>query len=168
MRKIILGFSKPKNKFLPIFSWAIRLVEWTPYSHVFVRIKSESLSTTLIYQASGTQVNFMGLKHFEDAAHIIKEFEFDISDAHYLEMLRWAVQEAGAPYGLKAVLGIFLVKCFNLKRNPFSDKNKTWFCSELAGKVLRDFIGVYLKEDELEIVGPRRIFEICSTIRRTY
>lgn len=167
MRKVILGFSKPKKVF-PVFSWAIRLAEWTPYSHVFVRINSEHLGTTLIYQASGTQVNFMGLKHFEDAAHIIKEFEFEISDENYKELLCWAVREAGAPYGIKAVLGILLVKCFNLKRNPFSDKDKTWFCSELAGKILRDFIGVYLKEDELEIVGPRRIFEICSAIRRTY
>jgi len=164
LRKIILGFSKPKT-FLPLFSWAIRAVEMTPYSHVFVKISSESLNTTLIYQASGTQVNFMGVKHFKDAAHIFEEFEFEVSDENYKQFLVWAVQEAGAPYGLKTVLGILVVKCFNLKRNPCSDKNKTWFCSELAGRILKDFVGVQISEDELEVKGPRRIYEICKEIR---
>lgn len=165
MRRITIGFSKPKNKVFPIFSLLIRLVERTEFSHVFVKMDSASLGTTLIYQASGTQVNFMGLKQFEDAAHIHSEFEFEVSDETYREFLRWAVREAGTPYGLKPVLGILAVKWFNLGRNPFSDGSKTWFCSELGARVLKGFVGVHISEKELETAGPKKIYEICVKLK---
>jgi uncharacterized protein YycO len=165
MSQVFIGFSKPKNKIFPWFSWLIRIVEKTPYSHVFVRIPSNSLGVDLIYQASGVAVNFVGTKHFNDAVCVIKEFPFEISEEGKTALLRWAVSEAGVPYGVKAILGILLVKCFNLKRNPFSDGQKTWVCSELAGAVLRDFFGAEISDDALEILGPSGIFDICQRIK---
>lgn len=161
MRKIQIGFSRPKKVF-PIFSWAIRLVEWTSYSHVYVKSFSSIADEFLVYQASGTQVNFMGFCYFSRVAHVVKEFEFEISEEAHKAYLKWAIRMSGAPYGLKAVLGILLVRCFNLKRNPLSDGEKTWFCSELAGRVLSDFMGAHFPPEELEMAGPKKLFELCS------
>lgn len=161
--RIRVGFSKPRSWFAP-FAWAIQAVEGTPYSHVYVSSYSAMASSELIYQASGTQVNFMGLRHFSRVAQVVKEFEFEISERQYREYLAWAIREAGAPYGVKAVLGIAVQRLFNLKKNPFSDRSKSWFCSELVGVVLRDFVGVQIKDEELESAGPRKIFEICERL----
>lgn len=164
MRKIVIGFSRPRNQTFKFFSWAIRLIEWTPYSHVYIRTFSKTADEYLVYQASGTQVNFMGIVQFYRVSHTVKEFEFEISDEAYRKFLKWAIQMSGAPYGFKAVLGILLVRCFNLKRNPFSDDSHTWFCSELAGRVLIDFLGVKFDEKDLEVAGPKKIFELCSRL----
>jgi len=159
--KIKIGFSKPKSLFKP-FAWLIRLIEWTPYSHVYVRSFSSLAGCDLIYQASGTQLNFMGLKHFEDNAVIIREFDFDIEDDNYRKYLGWAIRESGAPYGLLSAIGIGIQKILGLNKNPLSDRDATWFCSELAAKVLSDFVEIVGSPLDFETAGPKDIFNFCK------
>ncbi len=159
-RKIIIGFSKPRGKFKP-FSWAIRLVEGTPYSHVYIRTHSDKLDVDLIYQASGAQVNFMGLQHFNNHAIRLFEFEHEIPDQTYDAFMRWAIINSGADYSIKQPLGILLIKMFNLKRNPFANGSFAWVCSELAGFVLSSFLEVNIDKSELEVLGTRGIFDLC-------
>lgn len=162
MRKMWVGFSKPKGWFKP-FSWAIRLVEGTPYSHVYFRIYSESIGLDLIYQASGTQVNFMGITHFENQAICLAEFELpDVDGDDYKSFMREAVINAGAAYSTKQPLGIFLIKVFNLRKNPFRNGKAAWVCSELVGYVLCKILKrIELSEHDLEVLGPKGIFKIC-------
>lgn len=160
MRKIIIGFSRPRGFFKP-FSWGIRLIERTAYSHVFIKMHSESLDVDLIYQASGTQVNFMGMEHFKNHAKILDEFEIDIDEDTYKKFMRWAVINAGAGYSLKQIFGILLIKIFRLKSNPFANGQCSWVCSELAGFVLKSFTKAALELSEIETMGPRKIYEIC-------
>ena len=108
----------------------------------------------------------MGVKHFQSVAHVVKEFSFEISEENYRNYLGWAIRESGAPYGLKPALGIGVQRLFNLRSNPFSDDGASWFCSELVGKVLQEFVGVHIAEDELELAGPRKIFEICERLEK--
>lgn len=61
MEQITIGFSKSK-KFLPIGSWLIRAYMGTPYSHVYLKFYSQSLNRTLIYEAVGGGVRFIGSK----------------------------------------------------------------------------------------------------------
>ena len=161
MRKIVIGFSRPKGWFKP-FSWAIRLVEKTPYSHVYIRAHSDALDVDLIYQASGAQVNFMGIQHFHDHAKTLYEFEFEISDEKYKQFMQWAIINSGADYSIKQPLGILLIKLFNLKRNPFDNGRCAWVCSELVGYFLVSCMGVYISDINLEIVGPIDIFKLCQ------
>jgi len=162
VRRLIIGFSRPKKGFKP-FSWIIRLVEWTPYSHVYIRSYSVGLDVDLIYQASGAQVNFMGLEMFRSHATIIDEFEVEISDEQYRSFMRWAIINSGADYSIKQILGIALFKMFNLDRNPFKNGTKAWVCAELVEFVLMKFIGVSIDEKELETAGPKKIHEICNS-----
>lgn len=160
MKKLIIGFSKPRGGFKP-FAWLIELIGGTPYSHVYIRAHSESLDVDLIYQASGAQVNFMGLGNFLNHARTIYEFEADVEDAKYRGFMRWAIINSGASYSLKQVLGILYVKMFNLKSNPFPGGRGAWVCSELAGYVLGTFLDTAMSE-ELDIVTPKQIFDICK------
>ncbi len=163
MRKIIIGFSKPKTWFNP-FSWLIRLIEGTPYSHTYVKTFFQAADCWLIYQASGKMVNFMSEKQFDNTVHKYKEFEFEISEEAYKEYIKWAVRNAGVPYGLKTVLGILLVRVFNLKKNPFGDGQKSLFCAELSRIALSHFIGAYLPKEDFETAGLAKLFELCNRI----
>jgi hypothetical protein len=160
MRKVIIGFSRPKAHFIP-FAWLIMAIEKTNYSHVFIRAHSESLDTDLIYQASGLQVNFMGPKYFDDRESSIYEFEAEVPDETYKAFMQWAIMNSGYPYSLKQALGIGLVRVFNLKKNPFVNDKKSWVCSELAGYVLSKFLDISISADALDTAGPSAIFDLC-------
>jgi len=163
VRKIVIGFSRPKGWFKP-FSWAIRLVEWTPYSHVYIKTYSNLANTWLIYQASGTQVNFMGQKQFDAHAETIKEFEFEISEDAYKGYMTWAIINAGAPYGLGSVIGILLMRLLRLNKNILADGSILQYCAELTARAMHDFIKADILPSEFETAGPKRIYEICELL----
>ncbi len=123
---------------------------------------SDSLDVDLIYQASGLQVNFMGLQLFNGWETSLSEFEAYVTDDIYRDFMRWAIMNAGADYSLKQALGIGLVKLFNLKDNPISNDQRTWVCSELAGYVLNSFIGIHIDKTALDNAGPKEIFDLCK------
>lgn len=131
-RKITIGFSKGKG--IKPFSKAIMWYECTDFSHVYIKINTK-WNTQLIYHASGTQVNFMGIKYFEMNAVPVHEFEFDINEDDYNKLMEFCTLECGAPYSIKQVFGILVADFFKLKKNPFASKNR-YVCSEL---VLRAF-----------------------------
>ena len=58
MKTIYIEFTKPK-KILPIYSWLIRAIEGTEYSHVRIRWKSSS-GVELVYEAGGRSVRLIG------------------------------------------------------------------------------------------------------------
>lgn len=165
MREIVVGFSRPKGRFKP-FSWIIRLFEgWTPYSHVYVKTFSTMTDQWLIYQASGVQLNFMGEKYFNEHAQTIAEFSFEVSDESYRNYMRYAISNAGAPYGLKNVLGIAVMRLFRMGSNPWADGDRSQCCAELVGRVLVDFLKADVSNELLEAAGPRKIFEICKKLK---
>jgi hypothetical protein len=116
----------------------------------------------LIYQASGAQVNFMGLALFKGHAVQLYEFEAEIPDEKYREFMRWAIINSGANYSMKQPLGILLIKLFNLRKNPFDNGRTAWVCSELAGFILSKFLNIEIDQDGLEFIGPKGIFSLCQ------
>jgi len=166
--KITIGFSQPKNKFFPIFSWVIRLIECTKYSHVYLQWKSEFADSTLTYHAAGNSVHFLGFDKFNKTVQPIHTFELDITREQYRELLHYCFEHAGTDYGIKQIFGIAYVKfmgCIGKKvNNPFSDGEKSQVCSELVGNVLSDILDNDLKLD-LDIAGPRDIYEYLNNIK---
>lgn len=166
MKTLVIGFSKPKNKCFPIFSWAIRFIEQTPYSHVYVRWRSDKLERDLVYQASGTMVNFMEGSRFDNQAETTHKYELEISEYIKLKVVKKAVDNAGAPYGMKQVIGILLVKLARLMgkdiKNPFSDGKATWVCSEIVLDALKE-LGMEMKIHP-DNVTPRDIKEYLSSL----
>lgn len=116
----------------------------------------------MIYQASGLQVNFMGVQYFDLYEIPIQEFRVQLGDDEYRRFMVWAIDNAGAPYSLKQALGILLVRLFNLRKNPLSADKKAWVCSELAGYVLSEFAKTEISNSELDVAGPKAIFDICQ------
>lgn len=150
MQTVTIGFSKPKGKKFPIFSWIIRLVDWTPYSHVYLRWDSKYLERTLVYEASGTTVHFVEGSRFDKRIEVVHQYPIEVTDAQKKKMVQKAVDFSNAPYGIKQVAGIGIVKLARLFgkdiKNPFSDGSATWVCSEIVNDVLKDLgmdVGVH-------------------------
>lgn len=163
MRKIYIDFTKPKDKVLPLFSYAIRFVGDTKYSHVRLRW-TNSAGREVIYEASGTQVHFIGtLAQEKHKAEIIKTYELDLTDDEYRKLVDICMKYAGVDYGVLQVIGIALALAFNLKRNPFSDGKYSMVCSELVARVLEEVKGYELKAD-LDMAGPLEIDECMQDL----
>lgn len=161
MESIIIGFSKPRS--FGILAWLIMVVERSEFSHVYMKTYSKSLDRWLIYQASGTKVNFIGQEKFYEHNESVKEYLFDVNPESKTKFLVKAVDTVGTPYGVKQLIGIGLVrlgKVFGLKlTNPFRDNRATYVCSELAAEVLEEITGINIGED-LDTIGPKELDEI--------
>ena len=167
---LTIGFSKPKNKFFPIFSWLIRLVERTPYSHVYLQWYNKYTETLLTYEAGGNSVHFKGKRIYEDTLTPIYEYEIEITKEQHKALMKYCFEMAGTNYGILQIIGIGYVKfmccLFNKKKsNPFTDGDKSMVCSELVGNVLSDIL---LKEHhlDLDIAGPRAIYEFMEQLEK--
>lgn len=153
---IRIGFSRPKNSKFAFFSWAIRAVDKTPYSHVYVRWFSKTAETWVTYEAAGHSVRFLSNKLFEKNLDVVKEFEIKLSEECWPKLLRFCLDNASVSYGKKQILGIALAKAFRLKQNPFKDEEDTMVCSELVGRVL-EHMGITF-DKPLDLLDPKDIF----------
>ncbi len=162
MKKIIIGFSRPKGVTCPCFSWAIRAYQgWTDYSHCYIKFHSKSLDRDIVYQASGLQVNFIGNLFFEDHVHVIKEFEIEITDKDYRKIMQLSVDNAGKPYSLMQILGMLYAEIFGTMPEVFKDGDQKYICSELVGEILVKYCN-YEFDKDLETLSPKDIFDALS------
>lgn len=138
----------------------------TPYSHVYVRFKSESFDRELIYQASNSMVNFMGLETFLKNNLIYKEFSIDITSENRKNLVQFAIDMAGRPYSIKEAIGLGLVKIaswFGKKiKNPWGDGTQGFVCSVLAAYILENFLGEDVPDD-FEDADPEKIYNFLSS-----
>ena len=167
--KLKIGFSRPTGKTLPIFSWLIRLAEWTPYSHVYIQWYNKYTDTTVTYEAGGHSVHFVGQTIFNKRAHTVHEYEIEITKEQHKSLMTYCFRNAGIKYGMLQILGIGYSKFMGLfgkkVKNPFTDGKRSMVCSELAGNVLSDIL---LKEHnlDLDVAGPRAIYEFMEQLEK--
>lgn len=164
--QIVVGFSTTRK--WHILSWLIRKVEKTPYSHVYMRFRSESLDREFIYQASHDDLNFMNMQTFMEKNVIIKEFPINVTAEEKRDIMRYCVDKVGIPYGSLQLVGAGLVRAarlwFNRQiNNPWRDGEKTQFCMELVGRCLK-FLGVHADESLLE---EGRLTEMYDLVEAT-
>lgn len=160
MRKLKIGFSK-STKFMPFFSWAVRLWEDTEFSHCYTEFENRRHpELPLIYQASHDMMNFMSRLVFEANNEIVEEFVIEVSDEAYDNLLYKAIQIVGKPYGVKQILGIVLARIFNLKKNPFQTRGDTYICSEWCGIVLKE-LGYVLPKDP-NLITPKDVYKVLK------
>jgi hypothetical protein len=138
MDSITIGFSRPKGGFQP-FSWLIRLVTWSPYSHAYVRYYDTYTDRWIVFQASGLKVNFIGDTMFDGLEDIYAEFVVPISDSTKQSVVQGAIDKCGSPYGVGQVVGfawVLFMRLFGKNvKNPFYSAS-SFVCSELVGDVL--------------------------------
>lgn len=164
MRTVVVGFSKPKSGFVP-FSAAIRWVCRTKFSHTYIKFKSDSFNRVLVYQASGLNVNFIGETRFNQEEDIVAEFQLEVSEEAFNRTMQFAIDHAGVPYGISQIFGILYVKAlalFGVKaKNPFSNGNSNYVCSELVAQILKEIIGLDV-QDDLDVITPKEVFELLQ------
>jgi hypothetical protein len=135
---IIVGFSKPNGWFEP-FSWLIRLVTWSAFSHAYIRYYDAYAGRWVIYQASGLKVNFMGQTMFDSAEDIYAEFEVSILDATKQGVVQKAIDKVGSPYGIGQIVGfgwVLFMRLFGKTvANPLYSPS-SFVCSELVSDIL--------------------------------
>ncbi len=158
MRKIIIGFSHSTKSFSP-FSKALQWWDGVPYSHTYFQFESQTYSVEMVYQASSTMLNYMAKPVFCKNNETVREFELQITDEQYFNLMKDCMESAGLEYGIKQVFGILLADVFKLKKNYFSDKEK-YHCSEWVAEKLQE-LG-YRFDKELDLVKPVDIFLILD------
>lgn len=151
--KLSIGFSYSKIE-MPILS---RLIMWymnTPYSHVYLKFTT-SRGKTLIYEAVGTGVRFVGYNIWKAHASTVYEKEIEVSKELYTKVMDFCMDNAGKEYSVSQNLGIFLADILKLKSNPFPDNGTN--CSEIIAEILKE-VGIEVKKDK-NLITPLDIYK---------
>ena len=160
MDQIIIGFSRPSGWFEP-FSWLIRLVTRSPYSHVYIKYYNPYANRWEIFQASGLKVNFVGQALFNSQEIIYKEFVIPVSAQTKLATVQFAIDNVGKPYGIGQIAGIgwvLLMRVFGKRvANPFYS-GSSYFCSEVTEAWMNE---IARQDDPMEI-GTADPTDICN------
>jgi hypothetical protein len=135
--RLYIGFSKPKKKLFPLFSWLIRLYQRTEYSHVYLKWHSKRFNRWLVYHAAGNSLHFLGEEQARLQLDTVVEYSVELSDDCMFKVVDYCLEKAGTPYDLKAVFGLGIKLSFGLKSNPFANGTKQMFCSELVVRILQ-------------------------------
>ena len=164
MKRITVGFSKPKAKFVP-FADAIKKIISSDFSHTYIKFKADSFNRVLIYQASGTAVNFVAEERFLDHNTVVAEFDLEVSEEVFNKTLQFAIDQVGTPYGMSQIFGILYVKALGLfglrTKNPFPNGSGNYVCSELVAQILKEIIGLQVEQD-LDLIDPKEVFELLQ------
>lgn len=166
--KIKIGFSRPR-KWKP-FAALIMCAYGCPFSHVYLKLRAEKYDRDLIYQASGTMVNFMSPDVFLDHNEIVREFELDVVSGKYLELVQFCIDNAGKPYSFKEVCGLAwvrLMEIFGKKvENPLGGGTQNYVCSVLADYVIDNFTAVK-SPGEFENMSPLDVWNFLVALEAT-
>jgi hypothetical protein len=158
MKKIIFGLSKRSS--FNIFSSMIRLFESTDYSHVYVRFEVPTTYQTVVCQASGLEVNFENLSIFLSKEKVCYEWEMEISDELFSQVLDFSIQQLGKPYSMKVIIGDFFHKLFGWKLFRSAGTNE-FVCSEFVGYILQ-IVGILPQDFVLDYYMPVDVFNTLN------
>lgn len=168
MENFTIGFSRPK-KWKP-FAWLIMTAYKIPYSHVYIKFYSLKYNRWLIYQASGSMVNFMNIELFMDHADIVHEVKLDLPEQSRAKIIQFVIDYCGKPYGIKECLGFAIVKIaswFGKEiTNPLSDNDNTLVCSELASLILKNCLNISLPKDP-DDMSPKDVYDLLNLSNET-
>lgn len=165
MTKIIAGFSTPKSGFQP-FSWLIRWVCNSPFSHAYMRVFDINTQKWIIYQASGRVVNAITQEAFDSVEKVCAEFEIPVTLRTKQKSVAKAQDDLGKPYGVAKIFGIgwiLLNRLFGKKvKNPFANGGATEICCEMLSEILDEKI---LDSDEIDAEScmPIDVFNFLVT-----
>lgn len=161
MKKLRVGFSKPKGKCFPIFSWAIRAYERTPYSHVYIRWQTK-WGTWLCYHAASTMLHFLGESSFARHITVVEEFEFDVTDEQFDRLMQFCTKYVGSDYAINEVLKIPL---WDLGvSSPSTDDPWKQYCAELVLRAFGEMEGKSLTQNADRV----KLKEIYNFVKLKY
>lgn len=164
MEKVEIVFTKSR-KFLPVFSWLVRLWTWKPYSHVALKFNPYDLDKPVYFQSNEGKVNFEYECHFLKEHQIVRSIEISLTIEQYRKLLKATWEQAGSNYGLLQNLGIVLVDILRLlgitATNPWKQGRN---CSELIYElIVKNIYGD--QSYRVDLVKPHHIERILKELQ---
>lgn len=161
MKHVVIELTKPR-KVAPL-SWLIRIITDAEYSHI--RFSWEKLDRTIIYEASGSHVRFLGTfvqKDYE--VRVVNSFDLVLTDEEFDKLEGVCIDFAYTKYGLWQLIGMGLQKVLGLSGNPFPNGKRAVVCSELVARVLHAAKGWSIPKpmDQVEPKDIEVFLEILS------
>ena len=161
--KLKIGFSKSTLS-MPIFSWIIRIYQWTKFSHTYIIFDTTKyLNDSTVFQSSKGMVNAMSYSFFKGENKPLDEFEFEVSDEVYKTILNELHANMGVKYGMMQNLGILYVDIMRLFGKKVSNPwKKGYNCSELVYMHVLSHIYADLNEDP-NLITPKDVYNIVKS-----
>jgi uncharacterized protein YycO len=161
VRTIIIGLSASAE--FSIFSWLIKKVLKTKYSHAYVRLHDELTNIDMVYQASGPYVNFQNMDDFVKSETIVREYPISVTEETYAKVMSFCEKKVGKPYALRNIFAIFIYHLTG-KKILKSDKDECKFiCSELVAEIL-EICGILDKKVDLDYFTPLNVDETMGSL----
>lgn len=157
MKTIYIGYSRHKGS--AIGSDFIRKYLGTPFSHNYFKFKDPQYNDSTVFHAVGRGLSYVSESRFLKTNTIVAEFEVQVSDETYNELLNDCHLNAGIKYGTFQNLGIVIVDCLNklgchIKKNPLDDGIN---CSEWVAYLLEEVYGKWT-EIEYNLITPKETY----------
>lgn len=160
-RKISIQFTRPVGWY-KILSHIIRWISGTPYSHARLFWLGAGGNIKVVYEASGSHIKFMGpISQKDNPVKVIEEFEILIDRKEYRKLVELCMTYANVQYGRMQLIGMGLVRIFELAKNPFANGRKSQVCTEVIGYFLEDILKWNTGLD-YEVAGLK---ELCEFLK---
>lgn len=173
MPELTVGFSTHKKR--NIFSSLIKAVDHTDYSHVFIGYSpfADDKSAIAVFHAAKTMLHFRDWESFDKENDIKHMFSLVVTDEDIRSINRFCLKNSGIKYGLLGVFGVSLVKLLSgigiKAHNPFADKSKTFWCSELVYNILKTISLSDLIEDRNpEDESVKWLYDLLNKLHPTH
>lgn len=124
-------------------SWLIRTVSWSEWSHVEVVLPDGRL----LGAAAPHGVGFTSIDERMDIASHVATMDFP-GDTE--AGMRWAEGQIGKPYDYTGVVGLGLHRDW--------EEDDAWWCSEFAGKFLKEAGFMPYRAEAIKRLTPQHLF----------
>jgi hypothetical protein len=159
--KLEIMFTRPK-KWMPI-SWLIGIIEGTKYSHC--AIAYGDYDNKLVVHSNSYRVNIETIDIFLKKRVLVDTLVISVRGKDFLKEV---MRHMGKQYGYLTIVGMGIQRLCNLFgwkiKNPFSDGDSTYVCSELVIHMLQCCSEGY-ENLSAERDGPKKVYEAitCNT-----
>ena len=159
MKTLTVGFSRSSEK-IALFSRLIMLVQRTNYSHCYLKYTDQNTNKDMVFQASGLQVNSVGYPFFLSKEVVVKEFQLNISDEAFQNIMGSMQDLLGQPYSMLQILntGLYL-----LTGKSLLDKYIVgWDCVKIVAMELEKELGYKIPEN-LDVITPKDLMQFLES-----
>ena len=154
--KFTIILVKPRAKLVP-FSWLIRWVQMTDYSHMAITIGADVLDSTLKGVAFTHYLAYINKYDIVDRIHI--DVEEDIAKTFHT----WADSMRFKKYSMIQNVGTIIRLIGITKSNPYGKNEKELVCSELVALFLGRFKGANLSDsDDYDLINAEMLARSLS------
>lgn len=147
---------RPNTSF-PLFSWIIRIVQKTKYSHQAIQVGDT------IFDATIHGVNSFGISEYRKKYQLIKKIKLKHDLRMEGDVYSWIWKYRHVKYSIAQNIGLGLRYLKVIKSNPFGSDSHQIVCSELAILFMDMFCSIDIEDsDNYDLV---RVEEIAEGIK---